>query len=109
MLITRLRRLRFHGTESWPVFLRSDRYILLKNGCPYDFLSEALALETAARKLADHLSSQAADLREFARAVAAGAGTIQLEKHIRDLELRRVELHQQFEQAALDLPTPGGE
>jgi hypothetical protein len=59
--------------------------------------------------LSTSMSAQAADLREFARAVAVGAGTIQIEKHIRDLEFRRVELHQQFEQAALDLPSPGGE
>jgi hypothetical protein len=70
---------------------------------------QAVALETAAGKLADHLSTQAADFREFARAVAAGAGTIHLEKHIRDLELRRSELYQQFEEAALDLPSPTDE
>jgi hypothetical protein len=70
---------------------------------------QAVALETRAGELADHLSAQADDLREFARAVAAGAGTIQLEKHIRELELRRAELYQQFEKAASDLPSPGGE
>jgi len=63
---------------------------------------QTLALETAAGRLADHLAVQAADLREFARAIAAGAGTIQLEKHIRNLELQRAELYRQFEEAALD-------
>lgn len=70
--------------------------------------SQAVALETAAEKLADHLSGQAADLREFARAVAAGAGTIQLEKHLQNLEVRRAELQRQFEEAALGLPMSRG-
>lgn len=68
---------------------------------------QAVALEAAAEKLADLSSAQASDLREFARALAAGAGTIQMEKHIRELELRRTELYRQFEQAAQELPAPG--
>jgi hypothetical protein len=36
--------------------------------------SQTAALEIAALQLADLLSTQAADLREFARAVAAGQG-----------------------------------
>jgi hypothetical protein len=59
----------------------------------------AVALEALASQLADLLSTQVSDLREFARAMTGGEGTIQLEKNIRTLELRRVELYQQFEEA----------
>ena len=68
---------------------------------------QSATLETAAEKLADHLSVQAADLREFARAVAANAGTIQLEKQLRMLELRRTELYQQFDEAVDALSQEG--
>jgi hypothetical protein len=60
---------------------------------------DAVALANLASQLADLLSAQVSDLREFARATTAGAGTIQLEKNLRNLELQRAELHQQFEEA----------
>jgi hypothetical protein len=59
----------------------------------------AFALQSLADQLADLLSSQVADLREFARATTEGEGTIQLEKNLRSLELRRAELYRQFEKA----------
>jgi hypothetical protein len=60
---------------------------------------QAVALESLALQLADLLSAQVSDLREFARATAAGEGTIQLERNLHNSELRRVELSQQFEKA----------
>lgn len=44
--------------------------------------------------------AQAADLREYAQATAAGEGTIHLERTLRRREVRRGELYQKFEQAA---------
>ena len=62
----------------------------------------AAALQVLADQLADLLSAQAADLREYGRAAAAGEGTIQLEKSLRGLELRRADLYRQFEDASKD-------
>jgi hypothetical protein len=61
--------------------------------------SQALTLEALASQLADLLAAQISDLREYARATLEGEGTIQLEKHLRNLELRRAELFEQFEEA----------
>ena len=55
-----------------------------------DLIDELVALHLA----------QAANLREFAQAVEAGEGTIQLERALRHREAQRAELYRQFEQAA---------
>jgi hypothetical protein len=65
----------------------------------------AAAIETLASQLADILSAQISELREFARSTVAGEGTIQLEKNLRSLELRRLELYLQFEEAVFGLPS----
>ena len=44
--------------------------------------------------------AQAADLREYAQAVAAGEGTVHLERTLRHREIQRADLYRQFEQAA---------
>jgi hypothetical protein len=61
-------------------------------------------IEVLAGQLADLMSTQAADLREYARATMVGAGTMQLERNLRSLELRRTELYHQFEEAAFSSP-----
>ena len=69
--------------------------------------TRANMIETLAGQLADLLSAQAAELREYARAASAGEGTIQLERNLRSLELRRIELYRQFEESAFPaLPAP---
>jgi hypothetical protein len=50
--------------------------------------------------------AQVADLREFARATAAGEGTMHLEQALRHREIRRADLYRQFEQAAFPPPLP---
>ena len=66
--------------------------------------SRVSVIETLAGQLAELLSTQLADLREFARATALGEGTIQLERNLRALELRRSELYRQFQAAAFTAP-----
>jgi hypothetical protein len=64
-------------------------------------------IETLVGQLADLLSAQAADLHEYARATSMEEGTIQLERNLRVLELRRAELYHQFEEAAFTVtPAP---
>ena len=60
----------------------------------------AVTLQSLADQLADLLSAQVADLREYARAAGAGEGTIQLEKNLQSIELRRADLYRQFEEAS---------
>jgi hypothetical protein len=55
-----------------------------------DLIDELVALHLA----------QAANLREFAQAMVAGEGTIQLERALRHREVQRAELYRRFEQAA---------
>lgn len=43
--------------------------------------------------------AQAADLREYAQAAAAGEGTVHLERTLRHREVQRADLYRQFEQA----------
>jgi hypothetical protein len=62
-------------------------------------------------KLADQLIelclAQAADLREYAQARAAGAGTVHLERSLHHREILRADLYREFEQAAFPVsPTP---
>jgi len=58
-----------------------------------------LAQEAAAIALAVHLSAQATELRQFAQALAAQEGTIQIERHLKSLEMRRAELQALFDEA----------
>ena len=44
--------------------------------------------------------AQAADLREYAQAAAAGEGTVHLERTLRHREVRRADLYRRFEKAA---------
>jgi hypothetical protein len=55
--------------------------------------------------LADLYLAQVADLREFAQATEAGAGTLHLEQALRQREIRRADFYRQFEQAAFS-PAP---
>jgi hypothetical protein len=64
------------------------------------------AIEALASQLADLMLSQVADLREYARATQAAVGTMQLERNLRRLELRRIELYRQFEETAFAAPSP---
>jgi hypothetical protein len=66
--------------------------------------SRANTIETLVGQLEDLLSAQAADLREYAGAVAAGQGTIHLERSLHAMELRRADLYKQFEEAAFNAP-----
>jgi hypothetical protein len=54
--------------------------------------------------LSDLYLTQVADLREFAQATEAGAGTLDLEQALRQREIRRDDLYRQFEQAAFSPP-----
>jgi hypothetical protein len=49
--------------------------------------------------------AQVADLREFAQATEAAEGTMHLEQTLRQREIRRADLYQQFELAAFS-PAP---
>jgi hypothetical protein len=62
--------------------------------------SHANTIESLTLQLADLLSAQAADLREYALAVSVGEGTIQLERNLRTLEHRRALLYRLFEETA---------
>lgn len=62
-------------------------------------------IESLASQLADLMSNQVADLREYARSTLAGEGTMQLERNLRSLELRRVALYCQFEETAFAAPS----
>jgi hypothetical protein len=62
-----------------------------------DLVDELIALYQA----------QVADLHEYAQAVAAGEGTVQLERTLRRREIKRAELYSQFEQLAFPVsPAP---
>jgi len=51
--------------------------------------------------------AQAADLREYAATVAAGEGTVHLERTLRQREIKRAELYLQFVQVAFPKSSPG--
>jgi len=44
--------------------------------------------------------AQAAELREFAKAAAAGEGAVHLERTLRHREVQRADLYRRFEEAA---------
>jgi hypothetical protein len=67
--------------------------------------ANANAIETLATQLADLLSAQAADLREYALAVSVGEGTVQLERSLRTLEDRRASLYRRFEETVFVGPS----
>lgn len=48
--------------------------------------------------------AQASDLREYAKAIEAGEGTVHLERTLRHREIQRAELYGQFEHAAFQDP-----
>jgi hypothetical protein len=45
-------------------------------------------------------AAQSSDLREYAKAIEAGEGTVHLERTLQRREVQRAELYGQFEQAA---------
>jgi hypothetical protein len=57
-------------------------------------------IENLVDELIELYLAQAADLREYAQATAAGEGTVHLERTLRHREAQQADLYRQFEQAA---------
>ena len=68
-------------------------------GAPMGHTSRTAHIEELADELIALYLAQAADLREYAQAAAAGEGTVHLERTLRHREVQRADLYRQFEQA----------
>lgn len=70
--------------------------------------TRAAEIENMVDELIALYLAQAADLREFAKAAAAGEGTVHLERTLRHREALRADLYRRFEQAAFQVSPSTG-
>jgi hypothetical protein len=70
--------------------------------------TRAAEIENVVDELIALYLAQAADLREFAKAAAAGEGIVHLERTLRHREALRTDLYRRFERAAYLVPQGAG-
>ena len=70
--------------------------------------SRAADIENLVDGLIEFYLAQAADRREYAKAMTAGDGTVHLRRTLRIREFQRADLHRRFELAALTAPQAPG-